>query len=252
MEQTVIQTPPVEYSTEIISLPSKGKLYPPTNPLSKGTLEMRYMTAKHEDILTNESYIRSGVVIDKLLESLLVSRVNLDDILLGDKNAILVAARILGYGKDYTFEYQGEKHTIDLTTIKDKELDESLLIDGQNRFDFQVNDKTTITFKLLTQGDEKIIEKEIQGLEKLFGKGNAPASSTRLSHSILAINGNPDKKFIKDFIENKLLARDARSLRTYISKVQPDINLVFEYNTDSGVKEAPVPIGLSFFWPESE
>jgi hypothetical protein len=123
---------------------------------------MRYMTAKHEDILTNESYIKSGVVIDKLLEALVVSRVKLDDLLIGDKNALLVAARILGYGKDYTFKFQPvlsdkvEEVTIDLAELKDKELDESLLVDGQNKFEFTTPvSKKLITFKLLTQGDEK-------------------------------------------------------------------------------------------------
>ena len=120
MEEKVTKALAVEYSTEIISLPSKGKLYLPNNPLSSGTVEMRYMTAKHEDILTNESYIKSGVVIDKLIEALIVSPINLDDVLIGDKNAILVAARVLGYGKDYEFEFGNEKHVIDLTTIKKK------------------------------------------------------------------------------------------------------------------------------------
>ena len=103
--------------TETIELPSKGLLYPESNPLSSGTIEMKYMTAKEEDILTNQSYIKQGIVIDKLVQSLIVSDVNYDDLLIGDKDAILVAARILGYGKDYEFNYMGESYVVDLTTL---------------------------------------------------------------------------------------------------------------------------------------
>ena len=90
--------------TEKVSLPSKGLLYPKDSPLASGEVEMKYMTAKEEDILTNANYIRQGIVIDKLLQSLIVTKFDYNDLLVGDKNAILVAARILGYGKDYTFE----------------------------------------------------------------------------------------------------------------------------------------------------
>ena len=89
--------------TETVELPSKGLLYPKDNPLSSGTIEMKYMTAREEDILTNTTYIQNGTVVDKLLQSLIVSNIKYDDLLTGDKNAILIAARVLGYGKDYEF-----------------------------------------------------------------------------------------------------------------------------------------------------
>jgi hypothetical protein len=101
--------------TETVSLPSKGLLYPENNPLSSGKIEMKYMTAKEEDILTNQAYIADGTVFDRLFKSLIVSDVNYDDLLVGDKNAVLVAARILGYGKDYKFTLGGEEHSIDLS-----------------------------------------------------------------------------------------------------------------------------------------
>ncbi len=82
--------------TETVDLPSKGLLYPEDSPLAKGTIEMKYMTAKEEDILTNQNYISDGTVIDKLLQSLIVTEgVNFNELLVGDKNAIMVAARIL-------------------------------------------------------------------------------------------------------------------------------------------------------------
>jgi len=97
----------VTFPTEIVDLPSKGLLYPKENPLSSGQIEMRYMGAREEDILTNTNYIQSGVVLDKILESLIVTKTNLKDLIIGDKNAILIASRILGYGQDYEFESNG-------------------------------------------------------------------------------------------------------------------------------------------------
>ena len=157
------------FPTEEVTLPSKGLIYPKDNPLSKGVLEMKYMTAKEEDILTNESYIKNGTVIDKLLKSLIITPIDYNDIIIGDKNAIMIAARVLGYGKDYTFTYDGEEHTVDLTEVKDKELEEkNLLSKGQNEFEFTLpTTKKAITFKILTHGDERKIENEIKGIKKV-------------------------------------------------------------------------------------
>ena len=116
------------FPTEEVTLPSKGLIYPQDNPLSKGVLEMKYMTAKEEDILTNESYIKNGTVIDKLLKSLIVTPIDYNDLLTGDKNAILIAARILGYGANYEFKYQDSDASVDLSELEDKELDESLIV----------------------------------------------------------------------------------------------------------------------------
>ena len=97
-----------QYPAEEVTLPSKGLLYPKDSPLSKGIIEMKYMTAREEDILTNQNLIKNGTVIDKLLQSLILTDFNYNDLLLGDKNAVLIAARILGYGSDYNFNYKGE------------------------------------------------------------------------------------------------------------------------------------------------
>ena len=128
--------PKPKFPTEIVDLPSKGLLYPKDNPFSSGKIEMKYMTAKEEDILTNQNYIRQGVVVDKLLESLIVSDVNYDDVLIGDKNAVLIASRILGYGQMYKFDYAGEKHEVDLTKLENQEIDENLITPNVNQFDF--------------------------------------------------------------------------------------------------------------------
>ena len=111
-----------KFPTEMVELPSKGLLYSKDSALAEGKIEMKYMTAREEDILTNQNYIQQGVVIDKLLQSLIVTPINYGDLLLGDKNAILVASRVLGYGKDYEFEYKGRKEVVDLAELKTKEV----------------------------------------------------------------------------------------------------------------------------------
>ena len=115
----------VKFPTEVVDLPSQGLLYPKDSPLSSGTIEIKYMTAREEDILTSANLIKKGIVIDKLLEALIVDKsIKLDDMLLGDKNAILIASRILAYGKEYEVEVDGQEVVVDLTTLKEKKLDE--------------------------------------------------------------------------------------------------------------------------------
>jgi len=251
MEQTKFNLP-----TETVELPSRGLLYPTENPLSSGTIEMKYMTAKEEDILSNQNYIKSGTVFDKLFQSLIVSKINYDDLTVGDKNAILIAARILGYGKDYEVKYPhpvtGEDETvvIDLSELKNKELDETLY-NNSNEFTFTLpKSQNEVIFKVLTHRDEKQIEVELKGLKKV----NLSAEvTTRLKQSIIAINGNREKKDIREFIDNYLLAADARALREYMRKVTPDLDLTFTFvGSDGYTKEGvDLPIGVSFFYPNA-
>ena len=242
-----------KFPTEIVELPSKGLLYSEDNPLSSGKIEMKYMTAKEEDILTNQNYIRQGTVIDKLLQSMIISKINYDDLLVADKDAIMISARILGYGKDYVFTYNGEEVTVDLTTMKEKLLDESLVKTPRvNEFQFTLpHSGNEISFRLLTHGDDKKIEQELDGLKKIDPKGN-PELSTRLKHMILSINGNREKKDIREFVDNAFLARDSRAFREYVSKLAPGVELKFNYVSDGNVEEGvTLPIGLNFFWPDS-
>jgi hypothetical protein len=241
-----------KFPTEIIELPSKGIVYPENNPLSSGKVEMKYMTAREEDIITNQSYIQKGVVVDKLLKSLIISNINTDDLITGDKNALLVAGRILGYGKDYTFEYFGQEHSVDLTTLENKEIDESLFTKGVNEFEFILpHSGNKVSFQLMTDGLEKKIDAELKGLAKI-NKENLPEMSTRMKHIITSVEGETDKKHIRDFVDNALLARDAKALRDYIVKIQPDVNFVFDRETlDGEIKETEIPITANFFFPES-
>jgi hypothetical protein len=243
----------IKIPTEVISLPSKGLLYPQENPLSSGEIEMSYMTARHEDILTNNNYIKAGNVIDKFLQAMIVTPINYEDLLIGDKNAILIAARILGYGKDYEFKYvsSGVERTgnVDLTLLNDRELNESLITPHINSFEFTLpKSNNKITFKLLTHGDEKKIEAEIKGLTKLNPQGSYD-STTRLKYIITSVNGKNDEGSIREFVDKLLLAPDARALREYYAKVQPDVEMKF---TPEDSEEAiTFPIGLNFLWPDS-
>ena len=232
--------------TETVELPSKGLLYPKDNPLSSGTVEMKYMTAREEDILTNTTYIQNGTVVDKLLQSLIVSNIKYDDLLTGDKNAILIAARVLGYGKDYEFTIGDATHVVDLTKIENKPLDESLFTTGINEFNYTLpHTNTDITFKLLSHIDEKNIRKEISSIKKL-NRSN-PEVSTRLKHMILSVGDSREPKDIREFVDNYLLAKDARELRKHISEFQPDVDLTFF--PDDG-ESLPIPIGIQFFYPD--
>ena len=248
-----------QFPSEEVTLPSKGLLYPEGHPLRSGIIEMKYMTAKEEDILTNSNYINNGTVIDKLLKSLIVSPIDFNDLLIGDKNAVLVASRILGYGQEYSFNYKNpntgedEQVTVDLTEAVDKEIDESLIVDGRNEFSFTLPvSKIEVTFKLLTHGDELKIANELKGLKKI-SKTNTADLTTRMKHLITSVGGDRDVKSIRNFVDGNFLARDARSLRTYIAETMPDIDLTFDLQFEDGASAegVTIPIGTSFFWPES-
>ena len=238
-----------KFPTEEVELPSKGLLYPAGHPLKSGKIEVKYMTAKEEDILSNQSYIQKGNVLDKLLESVIINKdIKLKDLLIGDKNAILIATRILGYGKTYSFTYKGEKVDVDLTELDNKSFDESYIVDGKNEFPFTLpHSNTLITFKVLDGHEEAKIEAELKGLRKIQ-KDNIPELTTRLKHIILSVNGESESKDIREFVDNYMLARDSRAFREHLKSVQPDVDM--SIILDNG-EEVEVPLGLNFFWPDA-
>jgi hypothetical protein len=248
--------PKMSLPTETIELPSKGLIYPLDNPLSSGTLELKYMTAKEEDILSNQNYIKNGTVFDKLLRSLVVSKINYDDLCIGDKNAILIAARILGYGKDYQIKYPhpqtGEEElvVIDLAEIKNKEVDYSLF-NNTNEFAFTLpKSENDVIFKVLTHRDEKSVDEELKGLKKI----NLSAEvTTRLKRAIISVNGDREPKTIRNFVDNYMLASDAQALRSYMKQVSPDLDLTFTFVGSDGYTQEGVdlPLGVSFFYPNT-
>ena len=237
-----------KFPTEIVELPSNGLLYAEDSPLRSGTIEMKYMTAKEEDILTNQNYIQKGTVIDKLLQALIVDKnIKYSDLLVGDKNALLVAARILGYGKDYEFTYLGEKVNVDLSAVQNKPLDEEKIKEGKNQFEFTTSSTgDSLTFKLLTHGDEMSVQKEIEGLKRI-NKESSAELSTRLKYMITSVNG--DEKAVRPYIDNQFLARDSREFRKYVNEIQPDVDLKFY--PDGAEEGVDIPIGITFLWPDA-
>ena len=237
-----------KFPTEEVELPSKGLIYPEDSPLSSGKVEIKYMTAKEEDILSNQSYIQKGIVLEKLLRSVIVNKdINVDDLVVGDKNALLIATRILGYGKDYEVTIAGQNYTIDLTELNNREFDDSLITKGVNEFSYTLpSTNVVLTYKSITGRDEKAIDREIAGLKKINKESSADLS-TRLKHMITSVDGKTERKDIREFVDNHLLARDSRAFRAHITETQPDVDL--NYVTESG-EEVSVPIGLNFFWPD--
>lgn len=244
-----------DYATEIVDLPSKGLLYPDTSPLASGKIEMKYMTAKEEDILSTQSLIRSGMVLDRLYESMIVSKgVKYNDILIGDKNAIMIYARIFGYGPLYrttatTPDGRNIDVEFDLREVKFKELNEKLITKGENLFQFDLpTSKAKITFKLLTVGDQKQIKAELEGLQK-YGKGGA--LTTPLRFMIQSVNGNDSKNTINNFVNNMPVA-DTKAFREYLAEVQPDLDLSVELeDPETGEPfRSDINLGFDLFYPD--
>ena len=251
-----------EFPTEVVDLPSKGLVYPEGHPLRKGNIEIKYMTAREEDILASQSLIKKGVVLDKLFESVVVEPgVDINDVFIGDKNAILLATRVMGYGADYQVEVTDpstlelQKVTIDLSKVKTKDFNEDLL-NGDNLYKFTLpKSGAELEFKLLTHGDEVEITKENQALARLYkGKGDATFDvTTRLKYMIVSVDGNEDRGFINRWVVNSFLAKDTKAFRAYVKEISPDLDLKFEFTSDiTGESEAlDIPFGVSFFYPSN-
>lgn len=258
-------TLPAGFPTEIISLPSEGKVYPSTNPFSLGKIEMKYMTAREEDILTSANLIKQGVVLDRLMESLIVTPGNFDSLVVGDKNAVMVAARILGYGKEYQVSVKCpvcEKETIinvDLTTLPEKHIPESAVMVEPGVFEFTLPySSRKILFRLMTTGIDKKIDFDLeqQRKSKKFNDGIDRELSTRLKYLIVGVDGNRDQKAINAFVDFELFAKDSRALRSYMKDISPDIefNHAFQCeNKSCGHREEAIAFSIdsNFFWPKA-
>ena len=244
-----------KFPTEIIDLPSQGKVYPKDSPLAEGKLELKYMTTREEDILMSENLIKKGVVVDKLLDSLVVSKgVKQQDLILGDKNAVLVAARILAYGPEYTVEVtnpndieQKIQQTFDLSQCPFKQLPKDVDY-SDNSFDYTTDiGKNKIKFKLLTGADEALIEKDLKQSAKY---GYSTDITTRLRYTITEVDGDSKPETIIEFTQN-LLARDSMALRKYITDISPDIDLTSEIEIGGETVSVSIPLSVTFFWPQA-
>jgi hypothetical protein len=253
------------YATEVIALPSKGLCYPTGNPLENGKIEMKYMTSKEEDILLSKNLISKGLVFDKLFQSLIVTQINYDDLLGGDKDAIMLAARILGYGPIYTTLIdcpkcgEPQNYEFSLSEFKEKEIDESLL-NRNNEYEFTIpSTGKVIKFKFLTHYDEKLIDNEKKQIKDLRSKLKAKVKdepdadlSLRLKHTIIEVDGKREKQYIAKFLET-FRSSDSLELRRHIYKISPGIDLGFQFicNDCDHRTIIDMPIDVSFFWPNA-
>ena len=241
-----------QYHSEVIDLPSKGKVHPENSPLSSGKIELKYMTAKEEDILTSQNLIKKGVVIDKLLDALILTDgVNTDDLILGDKNAVMIAARVLAYGPEYSAEFTnpetGElvQHIFNLADCPFKEISDDI---SGNEFEIELpTSKLNVKFKLLTGKEEKKIEEEVNSKKKM-GSQISSELTTRLKHSIISVNGEDNTGKISNFVDN-MLARDSLFLRNKIADMSPDIEMKQEVDLGGKMVEINIPLTIEFFWP---
>ena len=265
-EQTAFQqtdsVQKTEYPSEVVDLPSKGWFYDQTSPLASGRIDIKYMTAKEEDILTSQNLIKKGIVLDKLLEQLIITPgVKLDDILVGDKNAIFIAARVLAYGKDYKIKFKDPstgddvEDSIDLTQLDPREIDFNQYTRGENIFEYTLpHSERVVHWSLLTHRDEQAIDAEMKGMKKFSKNKNETSEvTTRLKYVIKALDGDDDRARIKSFVDKELLARDSLAFREHIKTNTPDLDMTFNFESeDTGYTERmTIPLGVDFFYPST-
>ena len=250
-----------EVPVESVPLPSRGVCYGPESPMyHQETIDIKAMTAKEEDILTSRALIKKGTVITHLLKSCMTNKsIDPDEMLSGDRNALMTAVRITGYGADYNVEVDcpacGErsKQGFNLAELPIKRLDISPVSDGANLFEFQLpSTKKTVRFRFLTGADEAEIS-VIQERKKKQGMAAENLVTQRLMFAIQSIDGITDKTKISMFIRN-MPARDSLALRKHIDKHEPGIEMKSWMDCPACLEHAEVrlPIGAAFFWPDTE
>jgi hypothetical protein len=249
-----------EIPVEMIPLPSRGVAYPSDSPLHNcETVEVRAMTAREEDILTSRALIKKGTVISELIKSCLVDkRIDVSQLLSGDRNALMVALRVTGYGADYNVEVDcpacgvKSKQSFNLSELELKPLDIEPVEPGANLFELVLPvTKKKVRFKFLTGADEEEILTIQERKKKVGGMGDNVVT-TRLQFSIVAIEGKTDKNLINAFIRN-MPARDSLYLRNHVDKHEPGIDMTSHMDCPScsETSEVRIPLGVTFFWPSS-
>ena len=226
-------TPTTNTPGEVIKLPSEGRFYPESSPLRKGYVDMKYMTAREEDILTNPSYIQEGIVIQKLLESMIITPgVDSDDILTCDFDALVIGARCLGYGSKYKVTFAGKIYEINLNELTHNTWD--IPTDANGYFDFKT-ETNTYKLKLITNEMSNNINKDqlITGF---------------LKQCIVSINGNPEPEFIGHFIDNEMRRTESVQIQQFIIDNLPKVDLEIEIEGDDGnITKSRFRIGSDFF-----
>jgi hypothetical protein len=251
----------LELAAEAVPLPSRGAIYSQdSNLMGKEVLEIKPMTAKEEDILTSRAYIKSGTVLSKLMKSCLIDKsINPDDLISGDRNALMVAVRVTGYGADYDVEIDcpecgaKNKETFDLSQLKIKRLEIDPVEYGQNLFEVELPvTKKVVRVKFLTGKDERDMMITSERKKKSGFKGETSITD-RLVRSIVSVNGITDKNKINFFVKN-IPARDSLALRRFLDKNEPGVDMKGWLTCSSCHEESEVrlPMGASFFWPDTE
>ena len=248
--------------TEFVELPSKGRYYPPGHPLNgQQHIEIRHMTAKEEDILTSRTLLKQGVALDRVLKNIIVDRqINLDSLLVGDKNAIVIAARVSAYGSEYrtavTCPSCGEtsKYSFSLQEASIFEGDPSNPLDVRSTESgtFMVQlpvTGVTVEFKLLTGIDEKLLTRGIEMDRK--SKSGERNITRQLKALALSVNGSNNPNDINNFVDN-MPSMDARQLRLAHKLVSPNVDLTQDFVCPScgHEQEMEVPLTADFFWPD--
>ena len=250
-----------EIPVETVPLPSRGLVYTSDSPLAnRDTIDIRSMTAREEDILTSRALIKKGTVITNLLQSCIVDKkVDVQKMLSGDRNAVMVALRITGYGAEYTAEVEcpscgdKSKHSFDLSSLPIKELDVQPVELGVNAFEFTLPvTRKKVVFKFLTGADEEEILL-VQERKKKTGSQADSLVTTRLQYALVSVDGKTDKSMIASFIRS-MPARDSMELRKYIDKHEPGIDMkgFIDCSACGESSEVRMPLGASFFWPDAD
>lgn len=245
---------PFNAPTEKIDLPSKGKIYPTDHPLHAGFVEVMYPGARQEDILTNSNYLEKGTAVDKYLESILITDVSLDDFIPGDKDALMIAARILGFGSKYTTSVKVGKNyenvTFDLSTFKEREINWDLFTPGVNEFSYKLSRGIDVKFKLLNGKDSTRMAEEEEGMRKVQPEYSAD-TTLYLKYALTEVGGNRDTGKIRNFVDRELLQIDARELKKHIVSMSPGyIWKAAGVRPNKGiVEDLQVPYTADFFWP---
>lgn len=250
----------VDVPVESIPLPSAGLAYPEGSALHKReTVEIRAMTTREEDILMSRALIKKGTVVSHLIRNCLVDQsIPVDQMLSGDRYALLVALRVMSYGPEYeaTIECPGcgakQNHTFNLGELPIKPLEVTPVAVGQNLFEFELpQSKAKVQFKFLTGHDEEMmLISQNQKKAKLNHEVETPVTS-RLAQTIVSINGSTNKGDIIRFI-NSMVVRDSNALRDYMAKAEPGIDMtqVIDCMECDAVEEVSVPVGVGFFFPK--
>ena len=248
--------------TEFVDLPSKGLGYDAGHLMhGKDTIEIRYMTAKDEDILTSKTLLKKGLAIERFLDNIIVDKnIKASSLLVGDRNAIIIAARISGYGSDYetnvTCPSCGESgnYIFDLNgkKVHETSLDEKLGLSKTPEGFFKIRmplTKYEVEFKLLTGEDEIYLTKMASNLSK--GTSVERNLTDQYKRMIVSVQGHKDRVIIEQFVDN-LPTRDSRYLKSSYKLACPDIKVVNTYScTACGFEqELEVPFGADFFWPD--